>query len=92
MSLEERITGLIKEASLLQSKGKNFLNVISILKDRGASQMECSLVLVKVFNFSLKDADELIQNSELWADLKDGNIFTRREFFKDEGQEDEKSK
>jgi len=59
----------------------NYDQLIALLKERGATQMECVKVLVYGFQLVLREADSLVLNAPAWKDRFANNMHLREAFW-----------
>ncbi|WP_300355541.1 hypothetical protein [Fluviicola sp.] len=59
----------------------NYEDVIHIVKNKGATQITCTKIVMKIYNLSLSKANEIVQNSIHWSSYKSGNDHLRQTWF-----------
>lgn len=62
-------------------KVNNRDEVICLLKEAGASQVDCLQTISKKLNLSLNEADEIVLHSEAWKDAKEQTLLLREDFW-----------
>jgi hypothetical protein len=58
--------------------------IIVLLKQQGASQIESVKVLVDALNIPLQKAGDVVDNSEVWKHMRETNEHLRSKFFEEE--------
>jgi len=53
-----------------QEKDKSIEEMLLFLRDKGASSIDCIMVLAENLDISLQDADEMVLNSQAWSDIQ----------------------
>lgn len=59
----------------------DYEDAIYIVKNKGAMQITCTKILMRVYNLSLPKANEIVQNSIHWRSYKSGNDYLRQTWF-----------
>ncbi len=62
----------------------DYEDAIHIVKSKGAAQITCTKILMRVYNLSLPKADEIVQNSIHWGSYKSGNDALKDAWFSKE--------
>ncbi len=73
---------LTAKKHLSKDQDRNFDKVLQILKDKGATQMECAYALIKGAGLSLGEADNIVVNSPVWIENKELNDDIRKSWNK----------
>ena len=62
------------------NQGIDIERLISLLKEKGVSQAETTMLLCKEMGIKFFDADRIVLYSKAWKDVKEINIQARNEF------------
>lgn len=60
---------------------RNLSKALQVLKDNNASQMESVKTLISTLGLSLKEADNLVRESEAWASTREHTDRIRNSFW-----------
>ena len=64
----------------IQLDSNNFDELLMKLRQVGASQKQCTVILKQKFDLSLREADQIVVNSETWKDFYAATSNSRREW------------